>query len=164
MSQLQRHLQDRLLAALQGLGLPRAQAEPLVVLQPPKNREHGDTALGGFQLAKALGKAPPQLATELAAAITADDVVESAQAAGPFVNFRFRRSALAKDVLGDILAGAAPYGPAASNGQVVCIDFSSPNIAKPFHIGHMRSTVIGASLRRIHRHMGATVHLSLIHI
>ncbi len=70
-SQLQRHLQDRLLAALQGLGLPRAQAEPLVVLQPPKNREHGDTALGAFQLAKALGKAPPQLATELAAAITA---------------------------------------------------------------------------------------------
>ena len=116
MTQLQRHLQDRLLTALQGLGLPRAQAEPLVVLQPPKNREHGDTALGAFQLAKALGKAPPQLATELAAAITADDVVESAQAAGPFVNFRFRRSALAKDVLSDILAGAAPYGPAASNG------------------------------------------------
>ena len=158
MTQLQRHLQDRILAALEGHGLSRAQSEPLVVLQPPKNREHGDVALGAFQIAKALGKAPPQMATELAAAIAQDDVVESAQAAGPFVNFRFRRSALAKDVLTDILDAAAPYGPAKSNGQVVCIDFSSPNIAKPFHIGHMRSTVIGASLRRIHRHMGATVH------
>ena len=127
-------------------------------LEPPKNREHGDVALGAFQLAKAMSKAPPALAAELAAAIAPDATVAAAVAAGPFVNFRFQRAALARDVLTDILQNAAPYGPAAKSKEVVCIDFSSPNIAKPFHIGHMRSTVIGTSLCRIHRHLGATVH------
>lgn len=158
MSELHRHLEARLLAALQTAGLAAAQATPLLRLDPPKNRDHGDVALPAFQLAKLLGKAPPALAAELAAAITPDDVVERAVAAGPFVNFRFRRAALARDVLQSIAAGAAPYGKAAGNGQTVCIDFSSPNIAKPFHIGHMRSTVIGGALCRIHRHLGATVH------
>jgi arginyl-tRNA synthetase len=155
---LHEHLRERLLAATTSLGLDRAAAAPLVQLGPPKNREHGDVALGTFQLAKLAGKAPPVFAGELAAAITADDVIESAVAAGPFVNFRFRRAALARVVLTAVQQGAAPYGKAAPSGRVVCIDFSSPNIAKPFHIGHMRSTVLGNALCRIHRHLGATVH------
>ncbi|MFY9341536.1 MAG: arginine--tRNA ligase [Planctomycetota bacterium] len=158
MTDLHTHLRTRLLTVVAGLGLDRTAAEPLLRLDPPKNREHGDVAVGAFQLAKLAGKAPPALAAEIAAKITADDVVESATAAGPFVNFRFRRAALARAVLGAIQAGDAPYGKGKPNGQVVCIDFSSPNIAKPFHIGHMRSTVIGNSLCRIHRHVGATVH------
>ncbi|MBL8730868.1 MAG: arginine--tRNA ligase, partial [Planctomycetes bacterium] len=92
------------------------------------------------------------------AKLTPDATITSATAAGPFVNFRFDRGALAREVLTAIQAGRAPYGPASPTGQVVCIDFSSPNIAKPFHIGHMRSTVIGNALCRIHRHQGATVH------
>ncbi len=155
---LHAHLRTRLLDAIAGLGLDRAAAEPLVRLEPPKNRDHGDVALPAFQLAKLAGKAPPAFANELAARVTADDVVESATATGPFINFRFRRAALARAVLEAIQSGAAPYGKAAANGQVVCIDFSSPNIAKPFHIGHMRSTTIGNALCRIHRHTGATVH------
>lgn len=147
-----------MLAALEALGIDRAAAEPGVRLGPPKNRDHGDVALGAFQLAKAAKKAPPALAGELATAITPDDVIESVSAAGPFVNFRFQRAALAQEVVGAVQNEAAPYGPAESTDQVVCIDYSSPNIAKPFHIGHMRSTVIGNSLRRIHRHLGATVH------
>jgi arginyl-tRNA synthetase len=157
-TELHRHLTARLLTAAAELGLPAATVTPLLRLDPPKNREHGDVALGTFQLAKLAGMAPPALASALAGKLSADAVLESATAAGPFVNFRFRRAALARDVLGAIQRGAAPYGPAAGNGQVVCIDFSSPNIAKPFHIGHMRSTVIGNSLCRIHRHLGATVH------
>jgi len=158
LTELHDHLRERLLAATTALGLDRAAAAPLVRLDPPKNREHGDVALGAFQLAKLAGKAPPALAGELAAAITADDVIESAVAAGPFVNFRFRRAALARAVLTAVQTDAAPYGRAPASGQVVCIDFSSPNIAKPFHIGHMRSTVLGNSLCRIHRHLGAVVH------
>lgn len=158
MTTLTSHVRDRVLAALDALGLDRETASPAVRLDPPKNREHGDIALGAFQLAKLAKKAPPALAAEIAAGVTADDVIESAAAAGPFVNFRFRRSALARDVLTAVQTDAAPYGPSPSSGQVVIVDFSSPNIAKPFHIGHMRSTVIGNSLCRIHRHLGATVH------
>lgn len=158
MTDLHRHLRDRLLAAAAELGIERAAAEPLVRLDPPKNREHGDVALGTFQLAKLAGKPPPALAGELAARITSDAIVESAAAAGPFVNFRFRRAALAREVLAAIQADQPPYGRTLDNGRIVCIDFSSPNIAKPFHIGHMRSTVLGNALCRIHRHVGATVH------
>jgi arginyl-tRNA synthetase len=158
LTDLHRHLRARLLAAATDLGLAAEVAEPLLRLDPPKNRDHGDIALGTFQLAKAAGKAPPALAAELAARITADPIVESAAAAGPFVNFRFRRAALAREVLAAIQGDQAPYGKARGTGEVVCIDFSSPNIAKPFHIGHMRSTVIGNALCRIHRHLGATVH------
>ena len=158
MTDLHSHLRARLLAAATELGIAAPAAEPLLRLDPPKNREHGDVALGAFQLAKLAGKAPPALAAELASKITADAVVESAVAAGPFVNFRFRRAALAREVLGAIQSDAVPYGKASPHGQIVCIDFSSPNIAKPFHIGHMRSTVLGNALCRIHRHLGATVH------
>lgn len=158
MSALHDHLRARLLAACQSLGIDAAVAEPLLRLDPPKNRDHGDAAFGAFQLAKAVGKAPPALAAEIAAAVVADDVVASATAAGPFVNFRFQRTALARSVLGAIQSGDAPYGMAPKTNEVVCIDFSSPNIAKPFHIGHMRSTVLGNALCRIHRHLGATVH------
>lgn len=158
MTDLHSHLRDRILTTLAGLGIDRAAAEPMVRLDPPKNRDHGDVALGAFQLAKLAGKAPPALATELAAQITSDAIVESAAAAGPFVNFRFRREALAREVLTAIQSDAVPYGKANQHGQTVCIDFSSPNIAKPFHIGHMRSTVLGNALCRIHRHQGATVH------
>lgn len=158
MTDLLSHLRDRLLSTLEDLGIDRDTAAPMLRLDPPKNRDHGDIALGAFQLSKHLKKAPPALAGEIAGAVTADDVIESASAAGPFVNFRFQRSALARQVLTAVQADAAPYGPAPQNDQVVCIDFSSPNIAKPFHIGHMRSTVIGNALRLIHKHRGATVH------
>jgi arginyl-tRNA synthetase len=157
MSELHRHLRERALSALQDMGLDRAVVGPALRLEPPKNRDHGDVALGVFQLSKLAGKAPPQFAAEFAARIAADDVLAGAAASGPFVNFRFQRKALAQDVLTAILRDAAPYGPASASGQVVCVDFSSPNIAKPFHIGHMRSTVLGGALCRIHRHLGAHV-------
>ena len=158
MTELHAHLRERLLAATTALGIAAADADPLLRLDPPKNRAHGDAALGAFQLAKLAGKAPPQFAAELAAKVVADDVIESATAVGPFVNVRFRRSALARAVLTAIQHDAQPFGRAPKTGRVVCIDFSSPNIAKPFHIGHMRSTVIGNALCRVHRHLGATVH------
>lgn len=127
-------------------------------LQAPRDRKHGDMALATFQLAQAAGVPPPKLAAQIAAALVADDVIETAAAAGPFVNVRFRREAMARAVVRGALEGAPPYGPSPATGEVVVIDFSSPNIAKPFHMGHLRSTVIGAALCRIHRHLGHTVH------
>lgn len=158
MTDLHSHLRKLLLAAIADLDLPAEEAAGMLRLDPPKNRDHGDVALGAFQMAKLAKMPPPKFAAELVAKIQPDDVIESATAAGPFVNFKFRRAALARQVLTAIHTDAAPYGKADATDQVVCIDFSSPNIAKPFHIGHMRSTVIGNSLCRIHRHLGATVH------
>lgn len=151
LSEVRRHLEQRIREAL-------AAPDAALHLNPPKNRGHGDIALACFQIAKERKQPPPAVAAQLAEAIGSDDVIESCTAAGPFLNFRYRRSALAREVVEGVLQDKAPYGPAAASGQKVVIDFSSPNIAKPFHIGHMRSTVLGAALGRLHRHLGDDVH------
>lgn len=156
MTDLRDHVRSRIVELLD----VRSGAElEAIQLAPPKNRAHGDVALGCFALAKLRGVAPPALAAELAAKLGAgDEVIESATPAGPFVNIRFRRAVLARSVVASVLEDRAPFAPAAPSGRTIVIDFSSPNIAKPFHMGHLRSTVIGAALCRIHRHLGDTVH------
>lgn len=155
MTDLYTHLRETLLRAVGGNA---AETEQALLLQPPKNRAHGDVALGCFLLSKVLGKPPAEVASTIAASVSADEMLESVNASGPFVNIRFRRSALARVVLKGVHSGAPPYGPSPTTGETVVIDYSSPNIAKPFHMGHLRSTVIGSALRRIHRHLGHTVH------
>ena len=112
MNPLHEHLRNRLLDAIEALGVARSDAESMLRLDPPKNRDHGDVAFGAFQLAKSLKQAPPAIAASLAEKVPADDVVASSTAAGPFVNFKFQRSALAAYVLTSICENSAPYGPA----------------------------------------------------
>ncbi len=131
-------------------------------LEAPRDDKQGDLALPCFLLAKQKQMAPPALAAELARALNAGGshaIAEiSAFATGPYVNFRIARPALARAVFAEIAAQGARYGGSKEGlGKTIVIDFSSPNIAKPMHVGHLRSTIIGASLVRIFRALNYSV-------
>jgi len=136
-------------------GLP---AEELATwLETPPTPEMGDFAFPCFKLAKTLRKAPPVIAGELAASLVLPQGVEKAIAAGGYVNFYLDKSAQAKAVLSRVFAEGARYGGSdLGKKRNVCIDYSSVNIAKPFHIGHLPTTVIGSALYRIYNHLGFT--------
>jgi len=125
------------------------------LLETPKNPDMGDVAFPCFRLAKTMRKAPPRIAAELAESIALPEGVQSAAAAGGYLNFMLDRGAQAGAVLRRIFEEGECYGGSDEGaGRNVCIDYSSVNIAKPLHIGHLPSTVIGNSLYRIYRHMG----------
>ncbi|MCK6478638.1 MAG: arginine--tRNA ligase [Planctomycetes bacterium] len=121
----------------------------------PPGHAAGDWAVGLFPAAKAKGANPAALAAEAAAAFTPRDGLASAAAAGPFVNFTADRAALAAGVLRDVEAAGARWGGSDGGaGRTVVIDFSSPNIAKHLAFHHIRSTMIGNALARLHRACG----------
>ncbi|MCE5188822.1 MAG: arginine--tRNA ligase [Eubacteriales bacterium] len=129
--------------------------ELLSWLETPPSPEMGDYAFPCFRLAKALKKAPPAIAQELASALALPQDVARAEAAGGYVNFFLDKSARAKAVLERVFAEGARYGGSElGKGRNVCIDYSSVNIAKPVHIGHLPTTVIGNALYRIYNHLG----------
>lgn len=127
-------------------------------LQPPSNPERGDLSLPCFQLAAKTGTPGKDGALALAQRLAGLEVADvSVDADGPFVNFRFDPAVVARGVL-EAITRRTPYGGSDEGaGKTVVIDFSSPNIAKPFHLGHLRSTVIGWSLRQLYRALGYTV-------
>ena len=123
----------------------------------PPNPELGDLSLPCFKLSKTLRKPPQAIASTLAERWRKEDlpIAASVEAVGGYLNFRWDAARFAADVLSAVLTereryGARPIG----EGRTVVIDYSSPNIAKPFHVGHLRSTVIGNALYRIHAFLG----------
>ena len=124
-------------------------------IEQPRDISLGDLAFPCFQLAKNLKKAPPAIAAELAGKITAQLKGVSAVASGPYINFKIDRGELARVVLGEIDARGAAYGHSKIGaGKTIVVDLSSPNIAKPMSVGHLRSTVIGAAIQRLHDALG----------
>ena len=124
-------------------------------ITPCKDRAHGDYSLPCFRLAAQLKKSPAELAKEVAGRVGCFNFLEKAEAIGPFVNFTLNKSAYAKDVLDKVLSAGGFYGSSDTGaGKTVCIDYSSVNIAKPFHIGHLLNTVLGAALYRIYKKVG----------
>ncbi len=121
----------------------------------PPDPAMGDYALPCFRFAKVMRKAPALIAEELARVYPTDGVIESASAVNGYLNFRVNRRGFAEDTLSRIQREGKEYGSSdMGRGKTVCIDYSSVNIAKPFHIGHLSTTVIGAALYRIFRFLG----------
>jgi arginyl-tRNA synthetase len=126
-----------------------------VKIESPREATNGDLAFPCFQLAKAQRQPPAAAAVKLGQAIAGELSGIAVVAAGPYLNFRIERRLLAQAVLGAISRGGARYGGSeAGKGQTIALDFSSPNIAKPMHVGHIRSTIIGAALQRLHAFLG----------
>lgn len=136
-------------------GLPQEQVAKQITR--PKDLSHGDLAFPCFLLAKELNKAPPQCAAELAQTITLPSYIERAEANGPYLNFFYRRSYLVQSAASKFLASNNKKSGHPARSEVIIVEYSSVNIAKPFHIGHLRTTLIGSSLDRIYRHLGYKV-------
>ncbi len=133
----------------------KEQAQKLITVPP--DTEHGNFTLPCFVLARTLHKAPKQIAEELAPKIELPAGISKVEAVAGYLNFFIDRKFLASSILEKISADGLNYGHAASNGKVICIDYSSPNIGKELAFHHLRSTMIGNSLARIYKASGYKV-------
>lgn len=127
-------------------------------IEIPPNKEMGDFALPCFKLSKILRRPPVVIAEELAKSFEVDGVVSDCSALNGYLNFKINRNGFASELLQEVITKGDKYG--ADNlgeGKTVCIDYSSINIAKPFHIGHLSTTVIGSALCKIYKFLGYKV-------
>jgi arginyl-tRNA synthetase len=151
--QITSHVADIVRAAL---GWPAERAtEVAEALAAPPNPALGDVAFPCFQLAKERRSSPALIAKDLAAKIGPDPIIAAAKAEGPYLNLFLNRPNAAEQVLGEIRDHPATFGSEdLGGGRTLVLDFSAPNIAKPFHFGHLRSTNLGADLARIFTFQG----------
>lgn len=132
------------------------EGEILSLLETPPNREMGDIAFPCYSLAKVFRKSPQMIADDLASKII-DEYIEI-KANGPYLNFYFKRSAYSEKLLTKIMSEEGHFGESKiGNGKTVVVDYSSPNIAKPFSLPHLRSTMIGNAIANIHKALGYKV-------
>ncbi|HFR3759219.1 TPA: arginine--tRNA ligase [Streptococcus suis] len=135
--------------------LPSLEVEAIYnLLEKPKSSEMGDIAFPAFSLAKVERKAPQAIAADIVEKLDPTGF-EKVVATGPYVNFFLDKAAISHQVLTDVITEKDQYGKLnIGQGRNVTIDMSSPNIAKPFSVGHLRSTVIGDALANIHEKLG----------
>ncbi len=124
-------------------------------IEIPKDSKNGDYSFPCFKLAKELKKAPPIIANEIKEKINIEGTgIEKVEIVGGFLNFFLDKKILTKEVLNEI-ANNEKYGESKiGEGKNIVIDYSAPNIAKPFHIGHLRTTLIGNSLYKVYKYLG----------
>lgn len=126
------------------------------LIEIPPKPEMGDFAFPCFRLAKVYHKAPPVIAADLKEAIGDQPFLSDIKVMGGFLNFYVNKEQYAGQII-DRYCKSENYGGAASNGKTICIDYSSPNVAKNFHVGHLRTTIIGNSLYKIFEKLGYKV-------
>ena len=144
-----KHIAEKLTAT----NIPAEEIEAAIAV-PPDNKM-GDYALPCFKFAKTMRKSPVAIAEELKNMFATDDAISEVEAVNGYLNFRVNRTALVKETLEKIAEQGEAFGSSdMGNGKTICIDYSSVNIAKPFHIGHLSTTVIGGALYRIFKFLG----------
>ena len=129
--------------------------EILQLIEIPPNKDMGDYAFPCFKLAKVFRKAPNLIAQDIAESIVAEGDISKVVPMGGYVNFFVNKSQLAKTVINNVLTQKDDYGKSKiGEGKNIIVEFSSPNIAKPFHIGHIRTTVIGNAIYKLYDSQG----------
>ncbi len=124
----------------------------------PPNSQMGDYALPCFKLAKAFRKSPVAIAEELKNSFVCDEVISEVSAVNGYLNFKINKAGLVSSVLNKVLSEGDRYGSSdVGKGKTVCVEYSSVNVAKPFHIGHLSTTVIGGALYKIYKFLGYNV-------
>ncbi len=127
------------------------------LIEIPPNPELGDFAFPCFRLAKEMKKAPNIIASDLLEIIGSVDFIDHIDVKGAYLNFFIKKDTFVKSMI-DVASTENFGGSDMGNGQTICIDYSSPNVAKNFHVGHLRTTIIGNSLYKIHSKLGYKVN------
>ena len=155
MKTLKKQIADQLIILIKDKFSAEISADEIIsLMEYPPDTSMGDIAIPCFKLAKSLRKAPAMIAAAIAESLEMAEI-DKAEAVNGYLNIHLCPRGLAAHVLNEIAIAKDNYGsPMCGNGRTVVLDYSSPNVAKPFHIGHLGTTVIGHSLKLLHEFAG----------
>ncbi len=157
MQTIKLQIAEKLQEGIGALGVPEvpAAADLVAMLEYPPDEAMGDLALPCFKLSRTLRRSPVAIAATLADSLSGTPAIAKAEAVNGYLNIKLSNEYLVGEVLSGILEKGASYGASSEGeGKTVVLDYSSPNVAKPFHIGHLGTTVIGHSLKKLHEFVG----------
>jgi len=151
MINVRQKIAETIMAALDGVAFD----EILEMVEVPTDHRMGDYAFPCFKLAKAMRKAPPVIAQEICEKIRDNEMFAKVENVNAYVNLFMAREPFVQNIVGEVISQGDSFGRSSDgNGKKVIVEYSSPNIAKPFHIGHIRSTVIGNSIYKLYDFLG----------